>query len=99
PHEPVSLSLSYQLLFDVDALHRGLLNLDFRGSHSGLFAPEERVLRYTAAGASGLTVFIQYLRVGVWHVWTGCGHMMFLGGRCSRSISASKPLSFRYCWR
>jgi len=50
PHEPVSLSLSYQLLFDVDALHRGLLNLDFRGSHSGLFASEDRVLRYNAAG-------------------------------------------------
>ena len=80
PHEPVSLSLSYQLLFDVDALHRGLLNLDFRGSHSGLFAPEERVLRYNAAGASSLTVFTQYFRAGVWHVWTGWDHMLFLGG-------------------
>ena len=80
PHEPVSLSLNYQLLFDVDALHRGLLNLDFRGSHSGLFAPEERVLRYNAAGASSLTVFTQYFRAGVWHVWTGWDHMLFLGG-------------------
>jgi hypothetical protein len=80
PHEPVSLSLDYQLLFDVDAWHRGLLNLDFRGSHSGVFAPEERVLRFNVAGASSLTVFTQYFRTGVWHVWTGWDHMLFLAG-------------------
>jgi HupE / UreJ protein len=80
PHEPVSLSLDYELLFDVDALHRGLLNLDFRGSHSGLFAPDERVLRYNVAGASGLNVFKQYFRAGIWHVWTGWDHMLFLAG-------------------
>jgi hypothetical protein len=80
PHEPVSLSLNYELLFDVDAWHRGLLNLDFRGSHSGLFAPKERLLRYNAAGANSLTVFSQYFRAGVWHVWTGWDHMLFLAG-------------------
>ena len=80
PHEPVSLSLSYQLLFDVDAWHRGLLNLDFRGSQSGVFAPDERVLRYNVAGASSLTVFTQYFRTGIWHVWTGWDHMLFLAG-------------------
>ena len=80
PHEPVSLSLNYDLLFDIDALHRGLLNLDFRGSHGGLFAPKERVLRYHAAGASSVTVFNQYFRAGVWHVWTGWDHMLFLAG-------------------
>lgn len=80
PHEPVSLSLDYQLLFDVDAWHRGLLNLDFRGAYSGLFAPEERVLRYSVAGASRWTVFSQYFRAGVWHVWTGWDHMLFLAG-------------------
>jgi len=80
PHEPVSLSLSYQLLFDLDAWHRGLLNLDFRGSHAGLFAPDERVLRYSAAGASDGAVFTQYFRAGIWHVWTGWDHMLFLAG-------------------
>jgi hypothetical protein len=80
PHEPVSLSLDYRLLFDVDAWHRGLLNLDFRGSHSGVFAPDERLLRFNVAGASSLTVFAQYFRTGVWHVWTGWDHMLFLAG-------------------
>ncbi|MEO8384385.1 MAG: HupE/UreJ family protein, partial [Betaproteobacteria bacterium] len=73
-------SLKYDLLFDVDALHRGMLNLDLRGTHSGLFSPDERVLRYNVAGASGRTVFTQYFRAGIWHVWTGWDHMLFLVG-------------------
>ncbi|HYI87301.1 MAG TPA: HupE/UreJ family protein [Burkholderiales bacterium] len=80
PHEPVSLGLHYELLFDVDAQHRGLLNLDFRGSHSALLAPEERTVRFNAAGASGFSVFTQYFRAGVSHLWTGWDHMLFLAG-------------------
>lgn len=80
PHEPVSLGLNYELLFDVDALHRGLVSLDFRGAHSGLFAPEQRAMRFNAAGASSWTVFIQYFRAGVSHLWTGWDHMLFLAG-------------------
>jgi len=80
PHEPVSLSLDYDLLFDIDALHRGLLNLEFRGSHTGLFSPGEHVLRFQAAGASGWAVFSQYFRAGLAHVWTGWDHMLFLAG-------------------
>lgn len=80
PHEPVSLGLDYELLFDVDALHRGLVNLDFRGSHSGLFGPEQRALRFNAAGANSFSVFTQYFRAGVSHLWTGWDHMLFLAG-------------------
>ena len=80
PHEPVSFSLKYELLFDVDALHRGMLNLDLRGTHSGLFSPGERLLRYNVAGASSVSVFTQYFRAGLWHVWTGWDHMLFLVG-------------------
>jgi HupE / UreJ protein len=80
PHEPVSLRVNYDLLFDADAWHRGLLNLEFRGSHGGVFATKERVLRFNVAGADGWTVFSQYFRSGLWHVWTGWDHMLFLAG-------------------
>lgn len=78
PHEAVSLGVDYELLFDVDAQHRGLLNLEFRGTHGGMFEPERRTLRFNAAGASGVNVFNQYFRAGVAHVWTGWDHMLFL---------------------
>ena len=80
--EPVrTLSIRYELLFDLDAQHRGLLNLDLGGGAvTGVFAPTTRELRFDAAdGASG-RVFAQYLREGLWHVWSGLDHMLFLGG-------------------
>ena len=80
PHEPVSLGIDYELLFDVDAQHRGLLSLEFQGSHGGLFAPEQHTLRFVSADASRMQVFVQYLRAGLWHVWGGWDHMLFLAG-------------------
>lgn len=80
PHSPVSLSLDYSLLFELDALHRGLLNLQFRGSQSGIFGPDARRLRFNVAGASTASVFRQYFHEGLWHVWTGLDHMLFLAG-------------------
>jgi hypothetical protein len=79
-HEPFHLAIGYQLFFDTDALHRGLLNLDFRGSLGGVFAPDQRILHFVVADASRTTVFAQYLRLGLWHVWTGWDHMLFLAG-------------------
>jgi len=80
PHEPVALSLDYRLLFEVDALHRGLLNLEFRGTRGGLFTPDDHVLRFNVGGAGASVVFAQYFRAGMWHVWTGWDHMLFLAG-------------------
>ena len=80
PHAPLLLGIDYRLFFDLDAQHRGLLNLDFRGSHGGLFGPEQPMLRFVSADASRLQVFTQYLRAGLWHVWTGWDHMLFLAG-------------------
>jgi len=80
PHAPLHLGIDYQLLFDLDALHRGLLSLEFHGSHGGLFGPQQRRLRFVSVDASRLQVFSQYLRAGLWHVWSGWDHMLFLAG-------------------
>lgn len=78
---PQQLTLRYELLFDLDAQHRGLLNLDLgRGSVTGVFAPSTRELRFDAAGGGSWRVFRQYLREGLWHVWSGLDHMLFLAG-------------------
>jgi hydrogenase/urease accessory protein HupE len=86
PHEPISLAIDYALLFDVDALHRGLVNLEFRGTHSGVFGPEQRSARFNATGAERFTVFGQYFRAGVAHLWTGWDHMLFLAGLCLPAV-------------
>ena len=75
------LELDYRLLFDLDAQHRGLLNLDdgTAGTRTGIFAPDRPVLRFEAASSS-LGVFLQYLGEGIRHVWTGADHLLFLAG-------------------
>ena len=84
PHTPLSLDLRYGLLFDIDALHRGLLDLRFAGAdegeRSGLFSPQQPELRFARAHGDPFTVFTQYFHAGLWHVWSGLDHMLFLAG-------------------
>lgn len=76
---PHALQLGYNLLFDSDALHRGLLRLDFHGVQTGVFAPDKRALRF-GAERSGLAAFGEYFRAGLFHVWSGLDHLLFLAG-------------------
>lgn len=84
PHAPIALTVHYDLLFDIDALHRGLVNLVFEGkaadARGGLFSPERRELRFVRAQGDAVGVFTQYFRAGLWHVWSGLDHMLFLAG-------------------
>ncbi|HQZ05420.1 MAG TPA: HupE/UreJ family protein [Burkholderiaceae bacterium] len=80
PQAPVDLAIDYQLLFDVDAWHRGLLTLELAGNHAGLFSPEQRTQHFFAGNTSAGDVFMRYLRSGIWHVRTGWDHILFLAG-------------------
>lgn len=84
PHAPIALTAQYDLLFDIDALHRGLVSVDFHDAggevRGGLFSPQQSTLRFTRAHSDALGVFAQYFRAGLWHVWSGLDHMLFLAG-------------------
>lgn len=79
-HAPKNIRITYDVLFELDPTHRGLLNLDFSGVQAAIFSPERRQMQFSAGGASALKTFLQYLHEGMWHVWTGWDHMLFLGG-------------------
>ncbi len=79
PSGTQALTLNYRLLFDLDALHRGLLRLELDGvSHSAVLAPDTGVLRVQAGETSRLAQFGQYLVEGIWHIWIGFDHILFL---------------------
>jgi len=76
---PATLEIRYALLFDVDAQHRGLLNLVLAGqSQTAVFAPDRGLQRFESGRPA--TVFRSYLHEGLWHVWKGADHMLFLAG-------------------
>ncbi len=73
------LTLGYRLLFELDALHRGLLRLKLDGTtQTAVMSPERSEQRFKAGQVSRLAQFGQYLTEGVWHIWIGFDHILFL---------------------
>ncbi len=79
PASTGELTLDYRLLFDVDALHRGLLRLSLDGeTQTAVLSPDRASQQFRAGEASRLAQFGQYLVEGVWHIWIGFDHILFL---------------------
>jgi len=79
PASAGDLQLGYRLLFDLDGLHRGLLRLTVDGTtHSTVLSPSSGSLRFGPEAVSRLTQFRQYLVEGIWHIWIGFDHILFL---------------------
>jgi hypothetical protein len=83
---PHTVNLHYDLLFDVDATHRGLLKLDMDGTtHSAVLAPDRATVNFIAGRGGGWRTLGSYLASGVHHIWTGYDHLLFL---CSLLLPA-----------
>ena len=70
-HAPRALDVGYALLFDLDSMHRGLLHVE--GQTAILRDP--RPVRIALEGATSVASFI---KEGVWHIWMGIDHILFL---------------------
>ncbi len=96
--EPVlSAEIHYRCVFEVDALHRAFVKLENEGEvKTGLLSPAEDRLRIEYGKpetvAHGMASFI---REGVWHIWTGYDHVLFLLALLLPSVVRRKD----GCWR
>lgn len=73
------LDLTYSLLFDVDPQHKGLLRLEYNHTTStGIFSPENAGQHFDLSEMSLLHQFLEYAKEGVWHIWVGFDHILFL---------------------
>ncbi len=77
---PQTLTLNYTLFADLDPQHRGLLNLRNQGAtRTAILGPQAPRQTFELSGtASRLTQLLDYLREGVWHIWVGFDHILFL---------------------
>jgi hypothetical protein len=79
PAAATQLAIDYRLLFDLDPQHRGLLRLQHAGqTHSAVFAPDKAQQRFELARPDRLRQFGDYFVQGVWHIWIGIDHILFL---------------------
>ena len=76
---PQVLEIDYALFFDFDAQHQGLLRLASEaGTVTGVFSAERRAQRFELRAASAMEQFLAFARQGVWHIWIGFDHILFL---------------------
>ncbi|WHZ26841.1 MAG: putative membrane protein [Nitrospira sp.] len=78
--EPIErLGVEYQLLFDIDAQHKGLFRLTQRGRTStAIFSQETSFQEFSVAAQSRWRESLQFIREGIWHIWLGFDHVLFL---------------------
>lgn len=74
-----SIELNYSLLFDVDPQHKGLLRLEYKGTTTtGIFSPDKASQLFDLTEITLLRQFLDYAKEGVWHIWIGFDHILFL---------------------
>lgn len=74
-----TLQADYRLLFDLDAQHKGLLRLTHgQETTSAIFSQESPMQQFTIGEASRWRQVRQYLHEGIWHIWLGYDHVLFL---------------------
>lgn len=73
------LEIRYGLFFDFDTQHKGLLRLEAQGqTHTAAFAADRATQRFELRHASVLDQFLSFGREGVWHIWIGVDHILFI---------------------
>ena len=76
---PQALQLQYTLFADTDPKHRGLLKLTALGATStAILGPQAPVQDFVLQETSIWQQFVDYFRDGVWHIWIGFDHILFL---------------------
>ncbi len=81
---PQAITLGYRLFADLDPQHRGLLNLSLRGkggaltTRTAVLGPQAPEQTFVLSEARPLQQLLDYGREGVWHIWVGFDHILFL---------------------
>jgi hypothetical protein len=103
PAAPRILNLRYRLFFDLDPLHRGLLRLEYQGvTQTAVFSPEQSTRHVDLATVSPWREFLEFTREGIWHIWIGFDHILFLislllpavvwrEARCWKAVDGFRP--------
>jgi HupE / UreJ protein len=86
-----NLNINYSLFADIDPTHRGLLRLEYvekvaenspteqiKISKSAILGPDNASQSFVLSAPNRLNEFKQYVIEGIWHIWIGYDHILFL---------------------
>ena len=73
------LNIEYQLFFDIDPTHRGLVQINKDESNDFvIFSPENQLAKIDFSHSSQWLTLRQFVKEGIWHIWIGYDHILFL---------------------
>jgi hypothetical protein len=73
------LSIHYSMMDDIDPSHRGLLTLTAgQVTQSGVLGGPSARTAFSVYSPSKWRTFVEYLQAGIWHIWSGIDHLLFL---------------------
>ncbi len=71
--------IEYSFLFDADPTHRGLVLYENNdASATYVLSSSNPSIEFEAGDASLWSTFVDYTKEGVWHIWIGFDHILFL---------------------
>lgn len=77
--QPNKIELVYNAFFDIDPKHRGLFRLEANGqTRLAVFSPTAATQTFDLALPAPRAPFLTFLCEGVWHIWSGYDHILFL---------------------
>jgi len=79
PTDVQRLVLGYSVLRDIDPSHRGLLTLSAGTvTQTAVLGGSDATTILAIDRASRWRTLVEYLQVGIWHIWSGIDHLLFL---------------------
>ena len=73
------LQMLFSLLFDKDVQHHIIWQLaDQHGQYSGIAGADSRAQDVRLGRSSWMSGFIDFVQQGVWHIWIGLDHILFV---------------------
>jgi len=79
PDEPRVLDVEYQLFFDIDPQHHGIVRVDDgAGTRTAIFTPEDRRQTFAQTTLARGHQLLAAIELGIHHIFAGIDHLLFL---------------------
>lgn len=97
---PSKITIAYRLMVDLDPYHRGIVTL-----HAGVkiatavLGPSRPVVNLDVREPDRWNEFTSFVDDGVWHIWTGTDHLLFLLSLLFPAVLIQQRVRNRTGWR
>ena len=97
---PSKLTVVYQLMYDVDPYHRGIVTIHAGDKIAGaVLGPSNPTASLNLRAPDRWGEFKSFMTDGIWHIWTGVDHILFLLSLLLPAVLIRRRLSAHDDWR